>query len=61
MNVITSIIGWFGQILGIYDFNVNMGDFTVNFKSIIIFIFMLNALLLVFKVILKARINDNKH
>lgn len=61
MSLFSSIFSWFGQILGIYDFDVNMGDFTVNFKSIIIFIFMLNALLLVFKVILKARTNDNKH
>ena len=58
VNVFTNILTWFTSCLNLYNFPINFGDVTINFRSIIIFIFLLQFVLLAIKVILKKRKDD---
>lgn len=58
VNAFTNILTWFTSCLNLYNFPINFGDVTINFRSIIIFIFLLQFVLLAIKVILKKRKDD---
>ena len=58
VNAFTNILTWFTSCLNLYNFPVNFGDITINFRSIIIFIFLLQFVVLAIKVIMKKRKDD---
>lgn len=55
VNAFTNILTWFTSCLNLYNFPINFGDITINFRSIIIFIFLLQFVVLAIKVILKKK------
>lgn len=58
VNAFTNILTWFTSCLNLYNFHINFGDMTINFRSIIIFIFLLQFVVLAIKVIMKKRKDD---
>lgn len=58
VNAFTNILTWFTSCLNLYNFPINFGDITINFRSIIIFIFLLQFVVLAIKVIMKKRKGD---
>ena len=54
----TNVIEMIPSCLNLYNFPINFGDITINFRSIIIFIFLLQFVVLAIKVILKKRKDD---
>lgn len=58
VNAFTNILTWFSSCLNLYNFPINFGDITINFRSIIIFIFLLQFVVLAIKVIMKKRKDD---
>ena len=58
VNAFTNILTWFTSCLNLYNFPINFGDMIINFRSIIIFIFLLQFVVLAIKVIMKKRKDD---